>query len=176
MCSCVPSACVGLCARACGPVGVSVSVLCSDTLPASRGVETPHLIPTPSFARLQSLLRSGDEQEAGVPTPLRPYHSPSATCAATPAPAWLLQLQRGHLLAVDPPAPKPAPSSRLPAPARPGLVERGGAAEGRAPRPKEGSGLSSNPHPRNSRPSTLPSRATVARGCLLVFDLTAYWI
>lgn len=162
MCSCVPSACVGLCARACGPVGVSVSVLCSDTSPASRGVETPLLIPTPSFARRQSLLRSGDEQEAGVPTPLRPYHSPSATCAPTPALAWLLQLQRGHLLAVDPPAPKPAPSSRFRAPAWPGLVERGGAAEGRAPDPGKGVVCPATPPP-PQQPTQYPYPAGAPR-------------
>lgn len=119
-CTCVrvSQVCEWVCARVRGPVGVNIRV-------GSLFRDNPFLILTPSFARPQSLLPSGVVREAGVPTPLCPHHSPSATCAAAPAPARLLLLQRGHLRATDPPAPEPAPLSRLPAPARPGLAERG---------------------------------------------------
>ncbi|XP_014641310.1 PREDICTED: basic salivary proline-rich protein 2-like [Ceratotherium simum simum] len=63
----------------------------------------------------ESSLRSGDVREAGDPAPPRPHYSPSATCAAAPAPARVL-LQRRRLFAADPPALKPAPGSGLRAP------------------------------------------------------------
>lgn len=113
-------------------------------------------------------------REAGVPTPLRPHYSPSTTCAAAPAPARLLLLQCGHLLDADPPAPKPASDAGLAAPARPGPVERGGAAE--AAPPTKGKEWSAQ-HPLNSQAGTKPrSNSTVTRGCPLVSDFTAYRI
>ncbi|XP_007470517.1 PREDICTED: transcription initiation factor TFIID subunit 4-like [Lipotes vexillifer] len=90
-------------------------------------------------------------------------HSPSATCTAVPASSARLLLQSRYLLAADPPAPKPAPGYGLPAPARPGSVERGGAAEAAPPTP---AGEWFAQHPLNSRPSTQPScGSTVARDC-----------
>lgn len=138
VCSCVPSACrafrVGFlfrhfaCALAWG---------------------TPLVIPTPSFARRESLLWSRDVWEARVPTPLRPRHSPNATCAAAPAPARLLLL-RGHLLAADSPASKPAPGSGRP----PGPAWWSGAGPLRPrPRPKEGSGLPGTPSTAKTEPA-----------------------
>ena len=167
-CTCVPSACVGLCARVCGPVRVgSVSV---QILRLGPGVGIPPLlIPTTRFARQESLLRSLDVREARVPTP--PPVPPLTQCHL-----------RRHSSSCPALVPVRAPSCRgsagsqgsswLRAPARSGLVERGGAAE--AAPPTQGREWSAQ-HPFSSQPSTQPSsNATVAGGCPLASDFTAY--
>lgn len=129
---------------------------------------TPLLIPTPSFARRESLLRSRDVWEARVPTPWRPHHSPSATCVAAPAPARL-QLQRGRLLAAESPAFQPAPGSGRP----PGPAWWSGAGPPRPrPRPKEGSGLPGTPSTADPEPSPAVARG----GPRLPSGFTTYWI
>lgn len=154
----------------CGPARVSFCVVpSSDPLPAPRSGDSPLFIPTPSFARQESLLRSLDVREARVPTP--PPVPPLTPC----------HLRRRSSPAL---APVRVPSCRgsadsqgsswLRAPARSGLVERGGAAE--AAPPTQGREWSAQ-HPLSSQPSTKPrSNVTVARGCPLASDFSAYWI
>lgn len=142
----------------CTRAWVSVSVSCSDNFACALAWGTPLLIPTPSFARRESFLWCREVREARVPTPLRPHHSPDATCVAAPAPArlrLLLLLQRGHLLAADSPAFKPAPGSGRP----PGPAWWSGAGPLRPrPRPKEGSGLPRTPSTADPEPSPAVAR------------------
>lgn len=173
MCSCATSMCVGLCARVCGPVRVSFRVgsLLRHFACGREWGPLPHPNPqlrqTGKFTSEPGCAGGASSYTSAAP-PLTQCHlrRRSSSCRA-PAPARV------------PPCCRSTGSqacSGLRAPARSRLVERSGAGPLRPrPRPKEGSGLLSTPF--KSQPRTQPcSSSTVARGCSLASDFTAYWI
>lgn len=149
----------------CTRAWVSVSVSCSDTSPAPWRGEPPSSSQPPASpdGKVSSGAGMCGRREllhpCGPPTHPMPPASPLQLLPGSCSSAGTFSPQTRRLSA----------RSGLRAPARSGLVERGGAAE--AAPPTQGREWSA-PHP-NSRPRTQPRRISeVARGCPLASQLT----
>lgn len=132
--------CTDLCKSVCWCVCVSFPVPLLFRFRLRYIERGPLPRPNPVSQNGESSLQSEDVQEAGVPAPRPPHHSPSVTCAAAPTLAGF-RLQRAYFLAGRElwiSSPLRAPGSALPAPARPDLEEWGGAAEAAPPHPERG--------------------------------------